>query len=188
MKLLHLDSSILGDNSVSRQLSAQIVAKLKAANPTAEVTYHDLAANPLPHITLAEFATAESKQLLAEFKEADVVVIGTPMYNFGISSQLKAWIDRVAVAGETFKYTETGPVGLMGSKRVIIAASNGGYYHAQNAAGASMNHQTAYLKSVLAFMGIMNPEIIAAEGMMVGPDAKAAGMAAAEAEITKLAA
>lgn len=185
MNIIHLDSSILGNGSVSRGLSAQVVAKLKAEHPEATVSYHDLAANPLPHLTLTELGTEQSKALLNEFKAAHIIVIGAPMYNFGIPSQLKAYIDRIAIAGETFKYTAEGPVGLMGDKRVIIAAANGGYYHAQNAAGASMNHQTAYLKSVFAFLGI-TPEVIAAEGIAVGPEAKAAGIATAQTAIAAL--
>lgn len=188
MNLLHLDSSILGDNSVSRQLSAEIVAKLKAEHPGLTVTYRDLVANPLPHLTLAEFGTEESKQTLADFKAADIVVIGLPMYNFGIPSQLKAWIDRIAIAGETFKYTEAGAVGLMGSKRVIVASSNGGFYQTQTVNGVSMNHQSAYLKTALAFVGITDPEIIIAEGLALGEESKAAGIAKAKDGIAHLAA
>ena len=189
MNLLHLDSSILGDNSVSRQLSAEIVAKLGAG----KVTYHDLASTPIPHLTLdalgGESDNAKlSATLMAEFKAADTIVIGLPMYNFGIPSQLKAWIDRIVIAGQTFRYTETGTVeGLAKGKRVIIAASRGGYYGATSPM-AVFNHQSVYLQHVFGFIGITDVTVVEAEGMAVGPDAKAQGIANAEAAISKLAA
>lgn len=187
MNILHLDSSILGEGSVSRQLSAQIIAKLKATNPLAQVTYHDLAANPLPHVTLPELGTEQSAKIMAEFKAADVLVIGAPMYNFGISSQLKAWVDRVAIAGQTFRYTANGPEGLMGGKRVIIAASSGGFYGPQSPA-AALNHQSVYLTHVMNFMGITDVEVIAAEGVAVSPEAKQTALTSAGTTISALAA
>ena len=149
MKLLHLDSSILGGNSATRQLSTAITGQL--AESGLDITYRDLAADPLPHLTGEHFDArqgvvpesaavqkdiAVSQAVLDEFIAADIVVIGAPMYNFGIPTQLKAWIDRIAVAGKTFRYTATGPEGLMGGKRVIIALSRGGLYGAGTPASA----------------------------------------------------
>lgn len=187
MKLLHLDSSILGDNSVSRQLSTEIVNKIKSENQAVQVTYHDLAANPLAHLTLDAYATPESVALMDEFKAADILVIGTPMYNFGIPTQLKAWIDRIAVAGQTFRYTANGPEGLMGGKRVIIAASSGGFYGPQSPV-AALNHQSVYLTHVFNFLGITDVQVIAAEGVAVSPEAKATAIAGAQTTIGQLAA
>ena len=190
MKLLHIDASILGANSASRQVSAKIVERLKAVTPSLEVTYRDLAAAPLAHLSgthlaAAQGATPESAELqkdvaqsqaaLDEFLAADVVVIGAPMYNFTIPSQLKAWIDRIAVNGKTFRYTEKGPEGLVGNKRVIIAISRGGFYGA-GAPAAAFEHLESYLRAVFAFLGITNPEIIVAEGLNVGPEQRAKAM------------
>ncbi|HTJ03627.1 MAG TPA: NAD(P)H-dependent oxidoreductase, partial [Methylovirgula sp.] len=144
--LLHVDSSILGGNSVSRSLSASIVARLKASDPGLTVTYRDLAAEPIPHLSGAYLAAAQALEgqhdpslerdlaiggkALEEFLAADIVVVGVGFYNFGIASQLKAWIDRVAVSGKTFRYSEKGVEGLAGSKRVILAIARGGFYGA----------------------------------------------------------
>lgn len=187
MNLLHIDSSILGDASTSRSLSAQIVARLTATNPGLNVDYLDLAASPLPHITLPQLGTPQAAQVMQQFKSADVIVIGTPMYNFGIPSQLKAYIDHIAIAGQTFKYTAEGPIGLMGGKRVILAASSGGIY-AEGTPGFALNHQTEYLKHVLGFMGITDITVITAQGIAMGDEPKAAGLAAAQAAIAQLSA
>ncbi|MHB9881223.1 FMN-dependent NADH-azoreductase [Pacificimonas sp. ICDLI1SI03] len=169
MKLLHLDSSITGENSISRQLSADIVARLRAENADLTTTYRDLAAQPLDHLTLGDLPTeGESTEVLDEFLAADTVVIGAPMYNFTISSQLKSWLDRVLIAGRTFKYTEDGPVGLVGDKRVILALARGGYYGADTPS-APNEHLETYLKVVFNFIGI-EPEFVIAEGMLLGPD------------------
>ncbi len=143
MKLLHIDSSITGANSASRQLSAVLVAALKAAIPGLEVIRRDLDANPIPHLDSKRLPTVRpanapagavgiadegGSDVLDEFLGADILVIGAPMYNFGIPSQLKAWIDRIAIAGKTFSYTANGPIGLAGGKRVIVASSRGGLY------------------------------------------------------------
>ena len=145
MKLLHLDSSILGGNSASRQLSAATVEQLAKAAPGLEIVSRDLAAQPLSHLSGEHFAArqgvvpesleiqkdiAASQAVLDEFLAADIVVIGAPMYNFGVPSQLKAWIDRIAVAGKTFRYGANGPEGLSGGKRVVVAISRGGLYSA----------------------------------------------------------
>jgi FMN-dependent NADH-azoreductase len=144
MKLLHLDSSVLGPLSVSRQVSAAIVERLKKANPRLDVTYRDLTATPLAHLSGSHLAAgqgatpdaslqddiAAGQAVLEEFLAADIVVLGAPMYNFTIPSQLKAWIDRILVAGKTFKYSAAGVEGLAGNKRVIVAISRGGFYGA----------------------------------------------------------
>lgn len=187
MKLLHIDSSILGDNSVSRQVAAAAVEKIRKAAPATIVTYRDLAATPLPHLTLAHlpgdhplsalvpdaFALPEEKAgsqaVLNEFLAADTVVIGAPMYNFTIPSQLKAWLDRILVPGKTFGYGEKGPMGLAGAKRVIVAIARGGFYGA-GAPAAAVEHAEAYLRAVFGFIGIANPEFIVAEGVQTGPE------------------
>jgi FMN-dependent NADH-azoreductase len=184
MKLLHIDSSILGDNSASRTVSREIVARWKKAFPDLEVEHLDLVANELPHLTgqhLAQMQVAESPEarLLADFLAADVVVIGAPMYNFGISSQLKSWIDRVVVAGKTFKYGPNGPEGLAGGKRVIIAISRGGVYP-QN---APAEHAESYLKIIFGFIGVTDLTFVRAEGLMLSPDHRQKGLDAALAAI-----
>ena len=178
MKLLHIDSSALADNSVTRQLTAAIVARWQDQVPGLKVTYRDLDAQPLPHLTgpvLAKVdpAVAEaSEETLRQFLDADVVVIGAPMYNFGIPSTLKAWIDRVAVAGRTFRYTEKGPEGLAGNKKVIIASGRGGIH-----SGAASDFQEPYLKFVLGFLGITDVEFVRAEGVNYSPQHRADAMA-----------
>ncbi len=183
MKLLHIDSSILGSNSISRQLSTSIVNKIKENTPNTSLVYRDLAAQPINHLSGALLAgpdglTDQQKQdlengaaALEEFLSSDVIVIGAPMYNFSISSQLKAWIDRVAVAGKTFRYTENGPEGLAGSKKVIIASTRGGLY-SEGTQGASIDHQEPFLRAVFNFLGITDIEFIRAEGVAMGPEAR----------------
>jgi FMN-dependent NADH-azoreductase len=184
MKLLHIDSSILGDNSASRTVSREIVARWQKAFPDLEVEHLDLVANELPHLTgqhLAQMQVAESREarLLADFLAADVVVIGAPMYNFGISSQLKSWIDRVVVAGKTFKYGPKGPEGLAGGKRVIIAISRGGVYPEN----APAEHAESYLKIIFGFIGVTDLTFVRAEGLMLSPDHRQKGLDAALAAI-----
>ncbi|MFC5581322.1 FMN-dependent NADH-azoreductase [Rhodanobacter terrae] len=189
MKLLHIDSSALGGYSVSRQLTADIVAELQRNTPATTVQYHDLAAQPLPHWTPATDAGDPSavlgNQMLEEFLAADVVVIGAPMYNFAISSQLKAWIDRILVAGKTFRYTTNGPEGLAGGKRVIIASSRGGFY-GKDTAAAAMDFQEPYLRAALAFIGISNVEFVRAEGIAVGDEQKVQALKSARSTIDTL--
>lgn len=186
MNLLHIDSSIFGDNSVSRQLSAEIVAAERARRPDLVVTHRDLGATPLQHLTAAHLGAApdtdaaEGQAALAEFLAADVIVIGAPMYNFGIPSQLKAWIDRVAIAGKTFRYTANGPEGLAGGKRVIVASARGGVYSTTLAA---MDHQESYLRTVMGFLGITEVSFIRAEGVAMGPEQKARAIEAALGEV-----
>lgn len=185
MTVLHIDSSIQGENSITRQISAAIVERLKAEQPGADVRYRDLAAQPLPHLTLLGFGTDEAAAVLAEFLDANTVVIGAPMYNFTISTQLKAWIDHIAVAGKTFRYDESGnAIGLAGDKRVIVALSRGGFYGAGTPA-AAVEHAESYLRAVFGFIGIV-PEFIVAEGAAVGPEHRAAGIEAALAAVDQL--
>lgn len=177
MKLLHIDSSIQGDASVSRKLSAAVVDRLRLTNRDIEITYRDLAADPLAHIDLEGFSAAAAHPALREFLEADIVVIGAPMYNLGISSQLKAWIDHVVVSGETFRYSPEGAVGLAGGKRVIVVHSRGGTYSQGPAAAAE--HAESHLRSILAFIGITDPEFIVAEGVALGPESRETALAGA---------
>jgi len=192
MKLLHLDSSVLGPHSVSRQVSAAIVERLRQANPGLQTVYRDLTATPLGHLTGLHLAAgqgatpeaslrddiAAGQAVLDEFLAADIVVIGAPMYNFTIPSQLKAWIDRILVAGKTFKYGAQGVEGLVGNKRVIIAISRGGFYGADTPAAAG-EHLETYLRWVFGFIGIYNPEFIAADGIQVGPEHREKAVAGA---------
>ncbi|WP_027484008.1 FMN-dependent NADH-azoreductase [Rhodanobacter sp. OR87] len=189
MKLLHIDSSALGGYSVSRQLTADIVAELKRSTPNANLHYHDLAAQPLPHWTpvadASDPAAVLGNQLLEEFLAADVVVIGAPMYNFAISSSLKAWLDRILVAGKTFRYTANGPEGLAGGKRVIVASSRGGIY-SKDSAAAAMDFQEPYLRAAFAFIGIDDVEFVRAEGIAIGDEQKAAALKSAHGMIETL--
>jgi FMN-dependent NADH-azoreductase len=185
MKLLHIDSSVLGENSASRSLTAAIVARLRAEHPGIEVTHRDLAAQSLPHFTpvLAEGhpCVARNGEILDEFLAADVFLIGAPMYNFTIPTQLKAWLDRVLTAGKTFRYTENGPEGLASGKRVIIASSRGGIY--SQGPAASVDFQETYLKHVFGFIGIHDVEFVRAEGLNLGAEKREAAMAQAHAQI-----
>ena len=174
MKLLHLDASILGANSASRQLSAAAVAALRQAQPALAVTYRDLAAEPLPHLSADLLAPGQSSPVLEEFLAADIVVVGAPMYNFTIPSQLKTWIDRILIAGKTFRYGAGGVEGLAGGKRVIVAISRGGFY-GPGAPAAAMEHLETYLTGVFGFIGI-KPEFIIAEGLMIGADQREKAM------------
>ena len=201
MKLLHIDSSILGQGSVSRTLSAEIVAALRASHPGIEVTYRDLSADPLDHLTAAhlgalqgapvdpalQWDVTDSKVALGDFLAADIVVVGAPMCNFGIPSQLKAWIDRIAVAGKTFRYSEHGPEGLCSGKKLIIASSRGGIFSAGSPA-AAFDYQETYLRALFGFLGVTDITFVRAEGVAMGPEARAKAIEAAKAGVTKLAA
>lgn len=192
MKLLHLDSSVLGPHSVSRQVSAAIVDRLKQATPSLEVVYRDLTQSPLAHLSGSHLAAAQgapapaelapdlaaSAAALDEFLAADVVVIGAPMYNFTIPSQLKAWIDRILVVGKTFKYGAAGPEGLAGGKRVIVAISRGGHYGAETPYVAG-EHVETYLRWVFGFVGITDLEFVPADGIALGPDHREKALAGA---------
>lgn len=185
MNILHLDSSITGDNSASRALSAAIVRELTDVDPSARVTYRDLVAQPLEHLTLPGFASDASKEALAQFQAADVVVIGAPMYNFTVPTQLKAWIDRVLIAGETFRYTDSGPQGLAGDKTVIVALARGGLY-GDGTPQRSVEHAERYLADALAFIGITQPQFIIAEGLALGDEARADALAAAHEAVRRI--
>ena len=185
MKLLHIDSSVLGENSASRNLTAAIVARLRAENPGVEVIRRDLAAQSLPHFTpvLEEGhpCVARNGEILDEFMAADVVVIGAPMYNFTIPTQLKAWIDRILTAGRTFRYTGNGPEGLAGGKRVIVASARGGIY--SEGPAAAVDFQETYLRHVFGFIGIHDVEFVRAEGLNLGAEQRQAALVQAHAQI-----
>ncbi|HEV7490049.1 MAG TPA: NAD(P)H-dependent oxidoreductase [Rhodanobacteraceae bacterium] len=170
MKLLHIDSSALGAHSVSRDLSAAIVAAWKRREPGLRVEYRDLAAQPLPHwVPVADAAARDGGAVLDEFLAADVVVIGAPMYNFGIPSTLKAWIDRIVIAGKTFRHGATGVEGLAGGRKVIIASARGGFYGAESGR-ADFDFQEAYLRKIFGFIGITDIEFVRAEGVGISPE------------------
>lgn len=183
MTILHVDSSISGDNSASRAISAAIVDRLSRENPAARVLRRDLVGNPLPHLTLGSFNDSE---VLDEFLSADTVVVGAPMYNFTLPTQLKAWIDRLLIAGTTFRYTENGPEGLVKGKRVIVALARGGIYDAGSPA-AALEHLETYLRGVFNFIGI-DPEFVAADGLSIGPEQREQSIRAALGESLRLAA
>jgi FMN-dependent NADH-azoreductase len=204
MTLLHIDSSILGTYSVSRKLSADIVARLTAAAPGTQVVYRDLGASPVPHLSGATLAAARSEaptndpaiaadlalggEVMAEFLAAETLVIGVAFYNFTIPSQLKAWLDRIIIAGVTFRYGADGrPEGLVGNKRVVLAIARGGVY-APGAPAASFEHAETYLRATLAFLGITHPEVVIAEGVAAGPEQRQLAIEDAERNIASLAA
>ena len=202
MKLLHIDSSILGAGSVSRTLSAAIVAAQQAQNPGLQVSYRDLAAQPVGHLSGAHLAAgqgaapedaalaadvADGAAVLDAFLAADIVVVGAPMYNFSIPTQLKAWIDRLAIAGRTFRYSEMGVEGLAGGKTVIIASSRGGFY-GEGTPIAFLDHQETYLKGVFSFFGITDIRFIRAEGVAMGDEQRTKSVEGAQAQIERLAA
>ena len=203
MLLLHVDSSILGPNSVSRTLSAAIVEQQKALHPGLAVIYRDLAAAPPLHLSGAHLAAwqgtapaddevsadgANGTALLDEVFAADIIVIGAPMYNFTIPSQLKAWIDRLLIAGKSFRYTANGPEGLLPKgKKVFIASSRGGAYGPETPA-AFLEHQETYLSGALGFIGLTDVTAIRAEGVAMGPAAREAAVSGARQEILAIAA
>ncbi|AZC30979.1 FMN-dependent NADH-azoreductase [Pseudomonas chlororaphis] len=197
MKLLHIDSSILGDNSASRQLSESVVKAWKNADASVEVTYRDLAADAISHFSSATLVAAGtpaevrnaaqqheaelSASTLAEFQAADAVVIAAPMYNFTIPTQLKAWIDRIAVAGQTFRYTEAGPEGLCGGKKVVVVSTAGGL-HAGQATGVA--HED-YLKVLFGFLGITDIEFVRAHGLAYGDEVRNKALSDAQTQISE---
>ena len=202
MQLLHIDSSVLGTNSASRALSAEIVAKQVALRPDIQVTYRDLAADAALHLSSGHLAAwqggavedsvlgadlAKGGGYLEELFAADILVIGAPMYNFSIPSQLKAWIDRVVVAGKTFRYGANGVEGLLKNKKVFIASSRGNVYTTGSPA-AALEHHESYLTGVLAFIGLTDVTIVRAEGLALGTEAREASMLKARANIAAMAA
>ena len=181
MTILHIDASITGENSASRQLTGSIIGQLSRGGEN--VIYRDLAANPLPHLTLEQFADTS---VLDEFLAANAVVIGAPMYNFTLPTQLKSWIDRILVAGKTFQYGPNGPEGLVGGKRVIIALARGGFYN-DGSPSAALEHLETYLRGVFNFIGI-EPEFVAADGLAIGPEQREQSISQALGETVRLAA
>ena len=199
MKLLHIDSSILGTNSVSRALTRQIVEQWQANHTGTVVDYLDLAQNSPNHLAAESLGfrmppqaaalsarqieeNAISEALVSQFLAANVVVVGAPLYNFSIPSQLKAWIDRIAQAGRTFTYTDKGPKGLAGDKTVIVVSSRGGVYSTSEG-GRAMEHQESYLQTVFGFLGVTDVRFVRAEGLAMGDAAKSAALEGAALEI-----
>jgi FMN-dependent NADH-azoreductase len=180
--ILHIDSSINGENSASRAISRSIVEQLRRANPEAELVARDLVSEPLPHLT----ERGQDPEVLDEFLAADAVVIGAPMYNFTLPTQLKAWLDRILVAGATFRYSESGPEGLAGGKRVVIALARGGFYD-RGSPAAALEHLETYLTGVFNFIGI-EPEFVAADGLNMGPEQRETSIRAALGQSIPLAA
>jgi FMN-dependent NADH-azoreductase len=197
MKLLHIDSSILGTQSATREIGAAWVAEWRRTHGDGTVVHRDLASDPLAHLTADVFTARSAAEpiedaelrarvaadeiVLQEFIDADVVVIGAPMYNFSVPSQLKAWIDRVAVKGRTFAYGASGPAGLAGGKKIVVISSRGGVY--SEGPAASFDHQETYLRSVFAFLGVTNFEFIRVEGLAMGDAKRVEAMRAAHSQI-----
>jgi FMN-dependent NADH-azoreductase len=198
VKILHLDSSVLGENSASRALTGKVAAAWKSANPNAVIRHRDLGAEAPQHLSPSYFAIGATPEgdrsaaqvselkfsdaLIEEFLAADALIIGAPLYNFAIPSGLKAWIDRVVVAGKTFKYSAEGPVGLAGDKKVVIVATSGGKYAESPVDFAHVGH----LKQVLGFIGLKDVTVIRAAGLNLGAESRAEAIAAAEAAIAAL--
>jgi len=198
--LLQINASLNNGNGQSSQLANQFVAAFHQRRPEAKIVVRDVAAaEPVPHLNAERFGAfitkpeersaaqravvAYSDILINELKEADVIVLGLPMYNFGVPSQLKAYFDHIARAGVTFQYTEKGPVGLLTAKKAFVFAARGGLY-----AGTPMDTQTSYVRDFLRFLGIADVEFVYAEGLAISPEHKEAGLAKAVAEIARLAA
>jgi FMN-dependent NADH-azoreductase len=198
--LLQINASINDDNGQSSQLANQFVAAFRARLPHAKIVVRNVAAaDPVPHLNAERFGAfitkteersaeqhavvAYSDKLIDELKQADVIVLGLPMYNFGVPSQLKAYFDHVARAGVTFKYTDKGPVGQLTGKKVYVFAARGGLY-----AGTPMDTQTSYVRDFLRFLGMADVEFVYAEGLAISPQSKEEGLAKAVAEIARLAA
>lgn len=198
MKILHIDSSILGANSITRDLTTAIIAEISASDGSVEIDYLDLVADPVSHMdgavaagfrpnVNAEFDASAlhekeiSDRIVAQFLASDLIVIGAPMYNFSVPTQLKGWLDRIAQPGKTFKYTETGPIGLAGGKRVIIASARGGFY--LDGPLAQLDFQETYLKAFFGFLGIHDVRFVRAEGASRGEEIRQKGIASAKAAI-----
>ncbi|MCP5124194.1 MAG: NAD(P)H-dependent oxidoreductase [Gammaproteobacteria bacterium] len=195
--LLQLNTSLFSGQGQSTQLADQFVARWRDKNPDGRVITRDLAADPAPHLDGARFQSfltapesrteaqnvvvAYSDALIEELRAADIVVLGLPMYNFGIPSTLKAYFDHVARVGVTFKYTEKGPVGLLGDKTVVVYAARGGRY-----AGTPLDTQTDYVRNFLRFIGIDDVRFVYAEGLALGEDSKMAALAQARSDTEML--
>src|SRR5580704_1706272 len=197
--LLQINASIHADHGQSSQLATRFVEAFSRARPDWRIVRRDLASDTVPHLSAERFAAFLSKReerspaqheviaysdaLIAELKQADVIVLGLPMYNFGVPSQLKAYFDHIARAGETFRYTANGPVGLLTGKKAYVFAARGGLY-----AGTTLDTQTSYVRDFLRFVGIEDIEFVYAEGLAISPESKAAGLAKAAEHIGRLAA
>ena len=197
MNILQINSSLNSADGHSSRLAAELVAGLREQNPGASVVVRDLARDPVPHLDAARFqafiekpetrndfqktVVAYSDALIGELRRADVIVLGLPMYNFGVPSLLKAWIDHIARAGATFRYTEKGPVGLLTGKKAYVTAARGGLY-----AGTPADTQTAYVRNLLGFLGISDVEFVYAEGLAISPESRETGLARARATIGSL--
>ncbi|MCC5874497.1 MAG: FMN-dependent NADH-azoreductase [Gammaproteobacteria bacterium] len=196
--LLQIKASIFGDQGQSSQLAERFVARWREAHPEGRVIVRDLDANPVPHLTAARFqgffakpeertpeqveATREADELIAELKDADVVVLGLPMYNFSLPSTLKAYFDHVARAGTTFRYTAKGPEGLVGDKPVHVFAARGGQYE-----GTGMDTQTPLVRTFLGFLGMKDVRFVYAEGLARSGDVADQALGTARAEIDAIA-
>lgn len=207
MKLLHIDASIRGTHSVSRAVTAAIVNKVKQASPGIDVAYRDLIAAPPPYMTFAtlpddhpssglagpltfaeRLVRNESQKILEEFVAADIVVLGAPMYNWSLPTQLKSWLDIIIVPGRTFTYGQFGPErGLVGNKRVIVVSTRGLFY-GPGARDAYAEHSETYLRAVLSFLGVNKLEFVVAEGVMAGEENKAKAISSAMKAVQELAA
>ncbi|HVI06002.1 MAG TPA: NAD(P)H-dependent oxidoreductase [Sphingomicrobium sp.] len=183
MTILHIDTSINGDNSASRQLTKSLVEQLRSSQWGEKIVYRDLAANPLPHLTLEAFADSS---VLDEFNEADTIVIGAPMYNFTLPTQLKSWIDRIVIAGKTFQYGPNGPEGLVKDKKVIIALARGGFY-GEGSPAAGFEFLQRYLTAIFNFIGV-EPYFVAADGLGISPEHRESSIKQALGETVRLAA
>jgi FMN-dependent NADH-azoreductase len=203
MQLLHIDSSVLGPQSASRALTAEIVARQIALYPGLKVIHRDLATDAALHLSSAHLAAwqggpvedallgadlAKGGAYLEEVVAADIIVIGAPMYNFSIPSQLKAWIDRVVVAGKTFRYGANGAEGLLSKNKKVFIASSRGNVYAPGSPAAALEHHESYLTGVLSFIGLTDVRIVRAEGLAFGAEAKEAAMSRARENIAAMAA
>ncbi|TPG85055.1 FMN-dependent NADH-azoreductase [Pseudomonas mandelii] len=197
-RVLIIESSARQQDSVSRQLTQTFISQWQTAHPNDQITVRDLAANPVPHLDInllggwmkpaeqrtdiEQVSLERSNQLTDELLAADVLVMAAPMYNFAIPSTLKAWLDHVLRAGVTFKYTDTGPQGLLSGKRAYVLTARGGIY-----AGSTADHQEPYLRQVMAFIGIHDVTFIHAEGMNLGGDFQEKGLSQANAKLAQVA-
>jgi FMN-dependent NADH-azoreductase len=195
--LLQINASILGEQGQSSQLAARFVAAWKERNPGGHVIRRDLAVDPVPHLTATRFAAFNtplaqrdaaqhavadySQLLIEEIRKADVLVLGLPMYNFGVPSQLKAYFDHIARAGLTFSYTADGPVGLLQGKKAYVFAARGGLY-----AGTTLDTQTQYVRDFLRFLGISDVEFVYAEGLAIGAESRESSLSGARAQVDRL--
>ncbi|HEY4997669.1 MAG TPA: FMN-dependent NADH-azoreductase, partial [Usitatibacter sp.] len=197
--LLQIQASIFSDGGESSRLANRFASRWKADNPGAQMVVRDLGHEPIPHLSAERFQSFLAKPeertpaqdavasfsdaLIEELERADVIVLGLPMYNFGVPSTLKAYFDHVARAGKTFKYTDTGPIGLLTGKKAFVFATRGGLY-----AGTPLDTQTGYVRDFLRFLGISDVEFVYAEGLALGDESKSASLARAQAEARALAA